>query len=94
MIRNLFDIYREYIRKRFPNHKLHIHRVKMEDDGTCQEIGDEWHIKINKDRTDLFQIDILSHEMAHVLSKEIEHNKQWAEAYGTIYRIYEGWCDE
>ncbi len=74
--------------------KVNIHRSKVPVgyDGYCQSKGDKFLIRIDNKLPEHYAIDVLIHELAHVLSwgKDIEdmHGTYWGKAYSKVYRTF------
>jgi len=50
--------------------------------------GEKWQVRISSDRSDQSQIEILLHELSHVLTGTVWHGRRWGESYATVYRDY------
>lgn len=67
-----------------------VRRVNMKKlDGDCAFIKDKFIIRIEKSLPAHNAIDVLVHELAHILSWETEkdiHGPNWGKAYSYVYR--------
>lgn len=78
---------------------FHVRRLELGTklDGSCEEKGPRFLIKINKNLPANHAIDVLIHEVAHAAAwkkdKDI-HGINWGKAYSKIYRIFlKEFCD-
>ncbi len=84
-----------FLRKKF-NLNVKIHRIKIKNglDGECKLKKDgSYLIHIDKTLEEAYAIDVLLHEVAHVISlgkdKESPHGSNWGVAYSKVYREFE-----
>ena len=65
-------------------------------DGDCQLVQKGFLIRIEKSFSDQYAIEILIHELSHVLSWNKEkdvHGPEWGKAYSRVYRKYLEWLE-
>lgn len=87
-----------YLKKSLPlEHTVHVNRVKTpkDRDGDCCFRNDKFYIRIDKTLPEYYAIDVLLHEMAHVLAWDKDkldyHGTNWGKAYSLVYRTFLEW---
>ncbi len=83
-----------HLRKNLPlKSKITVRRTKLPKakDGDCSYRNDIFCIRIDKTLPEHSAIDVLLHEIAHVLSWEEsgdEHSSNWGKSYSLVYRKF------
>ena len=98
----MFDDFRNYLKKQLPlEYPVRVHRVRMADDGDCafrsteDGMNGEFVIRINRDRSDCYQIDYLIHEYAHAVTGCTDsHGTVWGKAFSKCYKVFLDWVAE
>lgn len=72
---------------------LIIRRVKIKSslDGQCELKEDAFYIKINKNLSENYSIDVVIHEVAHAVAWDKDndvHGSNWGKAYSKVYRMF------
>ena len=91
------DYFREVVRF-FKNCNLvaepiNVRRLKLRKglDGLCEKQNNKFVIKVNINLSENYSIDVLIHEIAHVIAwdKDIDvHGLNWGKAYSKAYRMF------
>ena len=66
-------------------------------DGSCQFVDNHFLVKVNRLLDEYHSIDVLLHEVAHVVAWEKDedvHGRNWGLAYSKIYRKFLDFVDE
>jgi hypothetical protein len=86
-----------HLKKVLPfSHKVHVRRVKLPKtiDGDCDFSNNKFTIRIERTLSELYAIEVLLHEMGHVLAwerDEDEHGPCWGKSYSLVYRNFLEW---
>ena len=88
-----FKLISNFFKKFYKNEfEISINKINLKKcQGYCALKNNKFFIKISKHLSEEHSIDVLLHELAHVITwnKEIKkHGKIWSIAYGKIYQIY------
>ena len=78
---------------RFPAGKpvrVRIERFSGDDQGYCEDRGNEWFIRVRSTLPIHGQMETLLHEWAHAVVGAVNHGKKWGERH---QRIYQRWFD-
>ena len=95
------QVYRQFsraLKKRWPKYKVEIRRLKLADGklGLCTKMSSRhFLIRVTKEASENFAIDILMHEWAHILAWDVEqdHGPEWGLAYSRVYQFWESWIN-
>ena len=86
-----------FIKKHLPlEHPVSVRRVTtpIGRDGDCDFRNEKFHIRIDRELTETYAIEVFLHEYAHCLSWEQEedcHGIKWGKAYSLVYRTFLKW---
>jgi len=90
-----------FLKKNLPfQHSVYIRRIKLREnhDGDCMFRGEKFWIRIEKGLPEYYAIEVLLHEMAHVLAwgkdKNNVHGENWGKAYSQVYRKFLEFIEE
>jgi hypothetical protein len=72
---------------------ISVRRLKLRAglDGLCEKQDDKFVIKVNTNLSENYSIDVLIHEVAHVLAWDKDadvHGLNWGKAYSKVYRMF------
>jgi hypothetical protein len=72
---------------------ISVRRLKLREglDGLCEKQDDRFVIKVNTNLSENYSIDVLIHEVAHVLAWDKDsdvHGPNWGKAYSKVYRMF------
>lgn len=72
---------------------ISVRRVKIREglDGLCEKKNNRFTIKINPNLNENYSIDVLIHEVAHVVAWDKDsdiHGPNWGRAYSKVYRLF------
>lgn len=99
MYQDLHDL-NKYLENNFlPGYNVRVVRTKLkkEHDGEAIFNKNKFLIKINKNLSEPYSIDVLLHEWGHIISWDKEsdlHGLKWGKAYSKVYRKFLEWLDE
>lgn len=70
-----------------------VRRVKLSPslDGQCDLKENKFIIKINRNLSENYSIDVVIHEIAHAVAWEKDadvHGTNWGKAYSKVYRLF------
>lgn len=60
-------------------------------DGLCEKRDDRFLIKVNRELSENYSVDVLLHEIAHAISWDKDadiHGPSWGRAYSKVYRMF------